>query len=186
MVPIAQVLADYGYNVRPDGDLREQQFSCNLHGDGWDTKPSARVYPESGSWYCFACDISRDPISTVRGNEGLSFWEAVRKLERAYGLPPLPWDDDDDESTVPSTRAVVEANLRPGKTFDDDTKRYHTLLDGEVQARDVPLEVALSYWEAFDKIVFHVKGVKGRGGPWTEKTGRLVLEQLRTRLMGSL
>lgn len=191
MIPIEQVLADYGYNVRPDGGGREEQFSCNLHGDGWDSKPSARVYPESASWYCFACDMSRDAIATVRHNENLSFWDAIRKLEVAYGLPPLPWDDedddgDDDDVGTPSTQSVVEANLHPDRTFDDDARRFRALLDGEVQERGVSIATATSYWEAFDKVVWYVKGAKGQGGSWTEENGRRVLEQLRTRLKESL
>jgi len=51
-IPIARVLADYGYNIHGDGGDREQQFQCDLHGDGQDNKPSARVYPDSDSWYC--------------------------------------------------------------------------------------------------------------------------------------
>jgi len=50
----------------------------------------------------------------------------------------------------------------------------------------VPLETAAAYWEAFDKAVWHVKGPRGEGGPWKEKTGRLVLEQLRKRFLEEL
>lgn len=53
-VPIVRVLAAYGYRVREEGGDREQQFSCDLHGDGRDSKPSARVYPASDSWYCIS------------------------------------------------------------------------------------------------------------------------------------
>ena len=55
-VDIVDVLAHYGFRVRPDGGHREQQFSCDLHGTGQDQKPSARVYPHSHSWYCVSKD----------------------------------------------------------------------------------------------------------------------------------
>ena len=67
-VPIVDVLYGYGYAVHPDGEDREQQFSCDLHGDGADTKPSARVYPDGGSFHCFACGRSRDAITLVRSS----------------------------------------------------------------------------------------------------------------------
>ena len=48
-IAITDLLSELGYHVQP-GD-REQQFGCDLHGTR-DTKPSARVYPDSNSWYC--------------------------------------------------------------------------------------------------------------------------------------
>lgn len=67
-IPIQRVLADYGYNI--DGGYDgEQQFSCDLHGDGRDNKPSGRVYPSSGSWYCVAVDervLTSDGWTTLR------------------------------------------------------------------------------------------------------------------------
>jgi len=89
-VDILKLLGDYGYPVRPDMD-REQQFSCNMHGDGNDLKPSARVYPENNSWYCWACGKTRDAIETVREKEGLGFMEALKWLEGRFGLEPLPF-----------------------------------------------------------------------------------------------
>ena len=185
-VSITHVLAEYGYDVRVDGGDREQQFPCNLHGNGQDNKPSARVYPDN-TFYCFACDLTRDVIAVVRANDGLSFWDAVRKLERAYNLPALPWEDDEsEEAREPSTQSVIEANLKPGRTFDDDVKRFLALLDGGVQNREVSLTIATSFWEAFDKLSLNVKGFRGKGGPWKETKGRLVLEQLRKRLLEAL
>jgi DNA primase len=183
-IPIAQVLSDYGYSVRPDGADREQQFSCNLHGTGWDKKPSARVYPESSSWYCFACSLSRDAIATVRANEHIGFWHAVQLLETKYGLPPLPWEDGDDD---PGLGQDIELGLLKEASFEAEAKRLRTLLDTVVQERSMVLSVAVSYWEAFDKIVWHVLGAKGQGGGlWPEKTGRKVLSQLRQRLIDEL
>lgn len=52
VVEIEDLLADYGYKIHGGGGHREQQFQCDLHGDGRDGKPSARMYPESQSWYC--------------------------------------------------------------------------------------------------------------------------------------
>ena len=83
-IPILSVLAGYGYDVH--GDTREQQFKCDLHGDGHDNAPSARVYPETNTWYCFACGKVRDSISTVMEKEGLDFNQACKGLEIKYNL----------------------------------------------------------------------------------------------------
>ena len=171
------MLAEYGYDVRDSGG-REQQFACDLHGDGLDGIPSARVYPGSNDWYCFGCQITRDAIATVRANTDLDFFGALKLLETKWGLQPLPWSDDDRRGgpREPSTRSVVEATLREGKTFADDAKSFRKMLDGEVRERDITVEYAVTYWEAFDKILWHVKE-----GSWDEKTGRIVLAQLRQR-----
>ena len=55
-ISLARVLEDYGYEVRAYDSDREQQFSCDLHGDGMDNTPSARVYPDNW-FYCFGCQI---------------------------------------------------------------------------------------------------------------------------------
>ncbi len=182
VIPVVDVLMEYGYAVR-DGGGREQQFACNLHGDGVDGTPSARVYPSSNNWYCWGCQITRDSIATVRENTTLDFFGALKLLETKWGLSPLPWLDEDQKGPQkPSARAAVEAALRSGKTFADDLKRFKAMLDGAVTDRDIPLVQAVAFWEAFDKIVWHVRGPKGKGdGPWDENTGRVVLEQLRRR-----
>jgi intein/homing endonuclease len=79
-IDIVQVLADYGYKVNPGGGDREQQFSCDLHGDGSDSKPSARVYPSSNSWYCVSV---HERVLTEQG------WVKLRHLERLANLSVL-------------------------------------------------------------------------------------------------
>jgi DNA primase len=157
-IPIQQILADYGYRIEA-GYSGEQQFSCDLHGDGRDNKPSARVYPHSGSWYCFACDQTRDAISTARDKEGLDFWGALKTLEARYHLPPLPWDDDDREQAKQrqdaknnGAVAQIAAALDPERTFADDRHVVERLLGGLTADRDLPMKFLLGCWEAFDKI----------------------------------
>ncbi len=157
-IPIQQVLTDYGYRV-DGGYSGEQQFSCDLHGDGIDNKPSARVYPDSGSWYCFSCDRSRDAITTAREKEGLDLWAAMKALETRYHLPPLPWDDDDKEAAqqrrdakANGAMAQVEAALDRTRTFEDDRKSIGRLLDSLTAERDLPMRTVLGFWEAYDKI----------------------------------
>lgn len=179
-VPILQVLQSYGYRVRDDGGFREQQFQCDLHGTGRDNKPSARVYPTSNSWYCFACDKTRDAIETVRAKEGVKFWEAVKLLEHAYGLDPLPVDYGTDNQ--PGAVSLVAAKLDPTKTFEQDADTVRNYLDACTLNRDLPLDQLLRFWEAFDEVVHHTLGLKGEGGVWPRDKGRGVLQGLLAKI----
>ena len=145
-VRIDRILASYGYHVQPNVD-REQQFSCDLHGDGTDSKPSARVYPHSNSWYCWACARSRDAIQTLREKEGLSFNQALDKLERDYGLPSLPWEDGDWETApVNPVNDVLDA-----KYTDPVRNRVEKILRSLTVERTEPLAKVLKLWELFDR-----------------------------------
>ncbi|MDB4278253.1 CHC2 zinc finger domain-containing protein [Deltaproteobacteria bacterium] len=182
-IPILRVLEDYGYYVHGDGGDREQQFSCDLHGDGQDSKPSARVYPDSDSWYCFACNLSRDAISTVRDKEGLDFWPAVKILERRYGLPALPWVDDEPRRATPEEE--VRESLRHRRSWDDEKKRLRTLLETVTEDRDLPMNMALALWEGFDRICWMVDDEKG-GWFEDERKGKDGLEKLRVKTLARL
>jgi hypothetical protein len=148
-VPLDGILASYGYDVVPEAD-REQQFPCDLHGDGADNKPSARFYPDSDSWYCFACSRSRDAITTVMEKEGVDFGRACSILEKRHGLPPLPWEGDDDDGQ-PAECSVVEDEERPG--MEDAVRSVHRVIDTLVREREVGLDQSLRLWEAYDRVV---------------------------------
>lgn len=178
VVPILQVLASYGYGVRDDGGDREQQFSCDLHGTGRDTKPSARVYPESGSWYCFACDATRDAIGTVMAKDGLKFWDAVGALEKAYGLEALPRDFGTGQEYLTKTMRVVNEILDPTRTFEQDATRARKFLDNRTLDRDLPMAQLLLFWEKFDETLYYVEEVQ----TWTEDKGRVVLGKLLSKI----
>ena len=158
-VPIVDVLYDYGYRVHPDGEDREQQFSCDLHGNGMDTKPSARVYPESASFHCFACGRSRDAITLVREKEGVEFWQAVKMLEAKYGLPPLPWSGPDEKSEPKMVARVWEALQRAhGQTVEQVMARIDRLVDSCCRERSVTSDQCAAWWEARDKVAYlHAK-----------------------------
>lgn len=139
-VPLDEVLETYGYTVRSGFDS-EQQFSCDLHGDGNDSKPSARYYPESLSWHCFACGRSRDVIATVMEKEGLSFTASLTTLERRFSLPDLPWEV---EETIPH-KVDIQPHFR----------RVDRLLKNLTDEKDLSMEVTVSLWEAYDFVSFN-------------------------------
>lgn len=159
-INIADVLANYGYFVHAEYG-GEEQFRCDLHGDGNDNKPSARVYPDSNSFYCFACSRSRDPIELVREKEGVGFWDAVKLLEKQYKLPHLPWDDSyadegyQRESRTPVADQLAEV-LSSDKTYEDERNGTRRTLEMHTQDRELPLNTLLSFWEAFDKVSYMV------------------------------
>jgi len=177
---MAKVLSDYGYHVRPDGGDREQQFSCDLHGDGHDNKPSARVYPESSSAYCFACGRSRDAIQWAMEKEGLEFWDALKVLEERYRLPPLPWEDGDDDARAPLISSQIEVALDPTTTFAADSDRLSRLLDILTEERECSMAEILSAWEAFDAVCWGMTE-----GGWNERRGKVAIEKIRKHLIRS-
>lgn len=155
-VPIIRVLADYGYHVNPDGEDREQQFSCDLHGSGQDRKPSARVYPSTNSWYCFGCGQTRDAIQTCRAKEGKDFWAAIQALETRYRLPPLPWEEDIAPATVSD---IVREHLNADFSFEEQKNRVLRFLQNATDERETPLAQLLTWWETFDQIVYEVESM---------------------------
>jgi len=183
-IDIAEVLQSYGYPVHPGGGS-EEQFPCDLHGDGNDNKPSGRMYPDSNSWYCFACDSARDSIQTVREKEGVNFWDAVKILEKRYNLPPLPWEDEDEEQRGQSKKANIESQileaLSPDKTFDQDRALLHRQLDNLTKEQDLPMVATMALWEAYDKVCYFVQQEK-----LTELEGRRSIQQVKAKLQEKL
>lgn len=164
-IPIARVLSDYGYNVNPDAGDRAQQFSCDLHGSGRDTKPSARVYPDNG-WYCFGCGRPRDAIQTCREKEGLDFWGAVKTLERRYHLPEMPWEEDEAEVEPASFAEKLRDILAQGLRREDVVNRVRRRIEIATEERELPMDTVLKAWEDFDRIVY---GLEHEG--WSDNKG---------------
>ncbi|MFA6234439.1 MAG: CHC2 zinc finger domain-containing protein, partial [Bacteroidota bacterium] len=146
-IPIALLLSDLGYPVRVDASNREQQFPCDLHGDGRDVKPSARVYPDNNAWYCFQESKHRDAIQTIRDKFELSFSEALKWIEKKYNLPPMPFDEDDN-------RVPFVQDIDPGKTYEHDLARVSALMDNITKDRSLSMKTTASFWEAIDHLTY--------------------------------
>jgi len=151
VIPLASILFKYGYKVLDDGGHREQQFSCDLHGDGRDSAPSARLYPDSNKFYCFACGRARDSITLVREKEGLSFWNAVRKLEKEYGLPSLPWEHYEAKESLADTLFAVK-----GQSPTQILERAERFIQNFYEDGKDAFEIA-RFWEAHDKVAWYIQ-----------------------------
>jgi len=95
---------------------REEQFSCPFHGK--DTKPSARIYPESArspshAW-CFVCQERWDAIALWRKFNGdgddVPFTRTLTQMEQAYGItkPAMPqelWGAGEESAVSPDLLA---------------------------------------------------------------------------------
>lgn len=63
---------------------------CPFHDDH---RPSLGVNQTKGVFRCYACNVSGNVISFLRMMEGLTFPEAIRRLQQITGIsPPSPLD----------------------------------------------------------------------------------------------
>ncbi len=74
-VGIETVLEREGLTLRRAG--RELVARCPFHED---RRPSFRVNPKKGTWYCDPCGTGGDAIAFVMRQRGLSFADAVRAV----------------------------------------------------------------------------------------------------------
>jgi DNA primase len=174
-LPMLEVLVEYGYKVRGDGGDRTQNFSCDLHGDGKDSRPSAIYYPRSNSFHCFACARSRDSIALVMEKEGLKFWPAVRSLEKNFGLTPLPWEDEAPEERPPSLKEQIEESLRSDESLQELDERASRFLLNLTQERSLTPEALYKLWEVRDQTLFSIEK-----SLLTEERARALLQKVLT------
>lgn len=168
-ISIERVLQDMGYPVR-GGGMREEQFPCDLHGDGRDGAYSARVYPESSSWYCFACGKSRDAIETYRDKFGLEFGEACELLEKKYGLSVWQWTSRTD------TEEEISEDTSE-QDFEGMRQRVERLLC--MIKDEKPMLEVMAFWEGFDCVLWHLEKEL-----WDYQRAYAGLKKIHTSLIG--
>lgn len=134
---IGKVLYDLGYDLDPYNETN-QQFRCDLHGSD-DEHPSASIYFESNSWYCFACQKKRDAIKTVEDKQKKGYEEAILYLEKKYNIsPPKP--------------QVLELVEVAGRDFVQVRDDIHTFLLHLTRNRYLQIDSAVRLWNSFDML----------------------------------
>lgn len=144
-VKITDLLAELGYGVQPSE--REQQFGCDLHGTR-DSKPSARVYPQNNSTYCFACGKSRDVIRTVMDKLDLDFKASMAWLEKTYNLSA--WQGRQEEPAASLTDTLNATFAPPEETLERALVQVRTLLDGQKYDRILSCKQTMALWAEVD------------------------------------
>ena len=176
---ILNLLAYFGYDVRPEYHT-EQQYSCDLHGDGSDNKPSARVYPDTNSTYCWACGEARDLVRMYMAKTGESFAKACYALEEEYGLEHLYYDTPQEPAPADLEkyryRSFTEAKHAVSDLIRDS---YRIDCSGFRSPYFTPAEY-FRFWEAFDMICW-----QHREEVWDEKKAKTMLSKLQSKFLSA-
>ena len=80
-VSALDVCDKYGIEVNRAGFAR-----CPFHAGGNERTPSMRVWRGDRGWHCYGCGKGGDCISLTQGILGISFSEAVRRLDSDFSL----------------------------------------------------------------------------------------------------
>jgi DNA primase len=87
---------------------------CPFHED---RRPSFTVFPNTQTWWCFACNIGGDVFNFVERIERVSFREAMERLGHVEGTTQRPTQDPVGKATskrLPSAyRLLPAASLTP-------------------------------------------------------------------------
>src|ERR1700683_3535793 len=99
-IDIARVASDYGPRLRKYGN--RYSGLCPFHNE---KTPSFSIYADHQFYKCFGCDARGDVFNFVMTIEGLTFWEALKKLAEQNGIALPKQSAATDEKT--KIRAVV-------------------------------------------------------------------------------
>src|ERR1700759_897111 len=92
-VDIAAVVSDYVRLRRAGNRLTGL---CPFHNE---KTPSFSIYTDHQFFKCFGCDAKGDVFNFVMMIEGLTFWEALRKLAEQHGVALPKQTKAGDEKT---------------------------------------------------------------------------------------
>jgi DNA primase len=98
---IVRVISDYIPRLRRYGN--RYSCLCPFHTE---KTPSFSIYADHQFYKCFGCDAKGDVFNFVMAVEGLTFWEALKKLAEQNGIV-LP-----KQSTVTDEKTKVRAVVR--------------------------------------------------------------------------
>lgn len=124
-VTVLEVFQHYGFRPNRAGFL-----CCPLHGE---KTPSLKVYSDGRGWCCFGCHKGGDVINFVREYFGLSFAEALTRINDDFSLG-LPIGEQRSKRQRLADAKAAHERKRQIEREQEELKR----LDNE-------------YWAAFDR-----------------------------------
>jgi len=77
---IEQIVEEHGLDIHKEGTVL--RAFCPFHNDTG--KPNFTVYPETDSWFCFACNEGGDVVSFISKIDQISRAEAQKRYEGAF------------------------------------------------------------------------------------------------------
>jgi len=77
---IEEIVQEYGVEITPEGGILRAY--CPFHNDTG--RPNFTVYPETDSYFCFACNEGGDIASFVAKIENISYGEAKKRIEGVH------------------------------------------------------------------------------------------------------
>jgi DNA primase len=79
-VKIEEVIKYYNPSYIPGN----RKINCLIHKNGLETTPSCYVYPETNSFWCFACNAGTRPVDLVVALEKVSRNKAAEKILSSF------------------------------------------------------------------------------------------------------
>lgn len=141
-VTMRQAAEMYGLNVNI-----AHKAICPFHAD---TNPSMHIYPGQGGWYCFVCNQGGDVIDFVKRLFGLSFRDAMAKLNTDFQLG-LPLTDD---LTEDQRKVAARLARQRRKEYERKRKQHNALLSAYHAALDRWIELDRTIRNAAPKTPF--------------------------------
>jgi len=93
-IDIVRVISDYVPRLRRFGN--RYSGLCPFHNE---KTPSFSIYAEHQFYKCYGCDAKGDVFNFVMTIEGLTFWEALKKLAEQHGIPLPKQSQASDDKT---------------------------------------------------------------------------------------
>ena len=124
-VTMREVAERYGFAI----STRSKKILCPFHND---SKPSMQIYAGNKGWFCFVCNEGGSVIDFVMKYFGLSYVDAIKKLNEDFHLGldiDKPLDEIEKKKAVEEYRKrqeAMEAKRNREKTL---FTAYHAALD---------------------------------------------------------
>lgn len=155
-VDIFDVLDHLGVNHNGRGI--DSQISCPVHKDGQETSPSAKVYYQNNSVYCFTCHRTYRAVNLVIERLNLSLPQAVDYIQSKFKI-----------SDVAVIRVL--GDRQPSKQQADQFWiSLHKVAPAIMEKKNMSFQDQLLEWQKLDRVVYSGTAspaeIIARGNEW--------------------